>query len=138
MQGMKLSPEDVDQQFRRMLFNVVARNQDDHVKNIAFIMNKAGEWSLSPAFDISFSYNPDGMWTSKHQMSINGKRDQFVQADFEACAQVALLKRGRAKTLLQEVQAAVARWPDFAEQAGVSEYWMNRIQSYFRIEIPQV
>ncbi|WP_309384763.1 HipA domain-containing protein [Cerasicoccus frondis] len=76
----------VEAQYRRMLFNVVARNQDDHVKNIAFLMNKAGQWSLSPAFDVIYSYNPSGAWTSAHQMSINGKRDDFTLADFEACA----------------------------------------------------
>ena len=68
-----------------MVFNITGRNQDDHVKNIAFLMNKTGEWSLSPAFDITYSYNPDGLWTGTHQMS-NGKQDEFDIEDLEACA----------------------------------------------------
>jgi len=63
--------ESIEEQFRRMCFNVVARNQDDHVKNIAFLMNKAGQWRLSQGFDITYSYNPDGDWTAKHQMTIS-------------------------------------------------------------------
>lgn len=112
---------DLEQQFRRMLFNVVARNQDDHVKNIAFLMNREGQWSLAPAFDLTYSYNPDGAWTARHQMTLNGKSDGFTLADFRACAKHAGLKRGRDKLLLEEVLAAVKRWPAFAKQAGVSE-----------------
>lgn len=111
----------LEEQFRRMLFNVVARNQDDHVKNIAFLMNQQGAWSLSPAFDVTYSYNPNGAWTATHQMSINGKRDDFVLDDFRACAKAAMLKRGRDKSLLEEVCACVRRWPEFAEQAGLTD-----------------
>ena len=82
---LDLGAPSAERQFRRVCFNIVARNQDDHVKNIAFLMNKAGEWSLSPAFDLSYSYNPDGTWTSQHQMSMNGKRDNFTIEDFVAC-----------------------------------------------------
>ncbi|MGA9828992.1 MAG: HipA domain-containing protein [Rhodanobacteraceae bacterium] len=110
----------VEEQFRRMLFNVVARNQDDHVKNIAFLMDREGTWSLSPAFDVTYSYNPNGSWTATHQMTINGKRDDFVLDDFRACARAALLKRGRDKALLNEVCAAVKRWAEFAGQAGLT------------------
>ena len=66
-----------EQQFRRMVFNVVARNQDDHVKNIAFLMDRSGHWSLSPAFDLVYAHNPEGRWTARHQMSINGKLDRI-------------------------------------------------------------
>ena len=92
-----------EQQFRRMIFNIVARNQDDHVKNIAFLMDKAGAWSLSPAFDVTYAYNPTGPWTSRHQMTINGKTDDFTREDFKAVAQVAGLKRGRPEAILAEV-----------------------------------
>ncbi len=74
----------LEEQFRRMLFNIVARNQDDHVKNIAFLMDREGRWSLAPAFDITYSYNPSGSWTATHQMTVNGKRDGFVMADIQA------------------------------------------------------
>ncbi|WP_218188289.1 type II toxin-antitoxin system HipA family toxin [Desulfosarcina cetonica] len=90
-----LSMDAVEEQFRRMVFNVVARNQDDHVKNIAFLMTPDGTWSLSPAFDLTYSYNPDGAWTASHQMTLNGKRDDFTREDFRACAKTAMLKRGR-------------------------------------------
>ena len=74
----------VEEQFRRMVFNIVARNQDDHVKNIAFLMDKRGAWTLAPAFDVTYSFNPAGLWTASHQMTMNGKRDNFTLADFEA------------------------------------------------------
>src|SRR5207342_1540322 len=90
-----LSMRDREQQFRRMIFNVVARNQDDHVKNVAFLMDKAGSWSLSPAFDVTYAYNPGGRWTGTHQMSLNGKRDGFEASDYAAFAKSCGLKRGR-------------------------------------------
>jgi serine/threonine-protein kinase HipA len=93
----------VEEQFRRMAFNIVARNQDDHAKNIAFLMDKRGQWSLAPAFDVTYSYNPTGVWTGTHQMTLNGKRDGFAAADFDACAKAALMKRGRAAAILEEV-----------------------------------
>lgn len=123
----------LEQQFRRMLFNVVARNQDDHVKNIAFLMNREGEWSLAPAFDLTYSYNPSGLWTAKHQMTLNGKADAFTRADFQACAKVAGLKRGRDKALLEEVCEAVNRWPEFAKQAGVLDTQRKQIARTHRL-----
>ncbi len=116
---LNLPMEAVEEQFRRMAFNIIARNQDDHVKNIAFLMDKAGRWSLAPAFDVTYSYNPTGDWTARHQMTMNGKRDGFTLADFRACAKSALMKRGRAEAIVEEVRAAVAKWPDYAEQAQV-------------------
>ena len=118
---LELPKEAVEEQFRRMAFNVVARNQDDHVKNIAFLMDRSGRWSLSPAFDVTYSYNPTGRWTGTHQMTLNGKRDGFEVADFVACARNAAMKRGRAAEILREVQDAVSRWGEFAEEAGVPD-----------------
>jgi len=108
-----------EQQFRRMIFNVVARNQDDHVKNIAFLMDKAGDWSLSPAFDVTYAYNPAGLWTNRHQMTINGKTEDFTREDFGAVAKVVGLKRGRAEAILAEVLNTVKEWPRYARAAGV-------------------
>jgi len=126
----------VEEQFRRMVFNVVARNQDDHVKNIAFLMDKQGVWSLAPAFDVTYSHNPSGAWTSKHQMTINGKQDGFTLADFKACAKAAFMKRGRAEAILDEVRAAVRRWPEFAVEAQVAPEWRERIGDSHRISFP--
>jgi serine/threonine-protein kinase HipA len=123
----------IEQQFRRMVFNIVARNQDDHVKNIAFLMNKAGEWSLAPAFDMTYSYNPSGAWTARHQMTLNGKRDDFALEDFKSCAKAASMKRGRAETILGEVQETVSRWPDYAEEAGVNPVQRDQIHHVLRL-----
>ena len=125
----------VEQQFRRMAFNLIARNQDDHVKNIAFLMDKASHWSLAPAYDVTYSYNPTGHWTATHQMSMNGKRDGFTLADFRACAQSASMKRGRAETIVDEVRAAVAKWPDYAEQAQVMKPWRDQIRRNLRLDL---
>lgn len=130
---LKLPMAALEEQFRRMVFNIVARNQDDHVKNIAFLMNKQGEWSLAPAFDVTYSYNPSGSWTATHQMTLNGKRDGFTLVDFEACAKSSLMKRGRAKTLIDEVQAAVKRWPEFAAEAQLADEWRSKIQNSHRL-----
>lgn len=135
MRDLNLPVNAIEQQFRRMAFNIIARNQDDHVKNIAFLMNKAGDWSLSPAFDMTYSFNPSGKWTSMHQMSMNGKRDHFAMEDFRACARNAILKRGRADAIVDEVRSAVLRWPDYAEEAGVSEPWREQIRQNHRLEL---
>jgi serine/threonine-protein kinase HipA len=126
---------ELEQQYRRMAFNIIARNQDDHVKNIAFLMDKQGQWSLAPAFDVTYSYNPVGMWTAVHQMSMNGKRDAFTLEDFKACARAIALKRGRAESIIEEVRAAVAQWPRFAALGHVTALHVEQIQKALRLEI---
>ncbi|MFA5192859.1 MAG: HipA domain-containing protein [Verrucomicrobiia bacterium] len=133
---LRLPMEAVEEQFRRMAFNIVARNQDDHVKNIAFLMDKQGCWSLAPAFDMTYSYNPSGTWTATHQMTLNGKRNGFTREDFRACARAALMKRGRAEAILEEVRAAVSRWPVFAAKAKVADTWRAQIQKSHRLSFP--
>jgi serine/threonine protein kinase HipA of HipAB toxin-antitoxin module len=114
--------------------NVVARNQDDHVKNIAFLMDKAGAWSLSPAFDVTYAYNPTGLWTNRHQMTINHKTDDFTREDFKAVAQVAGLKRGRPDDILTEVIDTVTGWPRYANAAGVPGSHRDRIARTLRLK----
>lgn len=109
----------IEEQFRRMAFNIVARNQDDHVKNIAFLMDQRGRWTLSPAFDVTWSYNPEGLWTARHQMTMNARQDGFTREDFRACARTASMKRGRADAILDEVVEATRSWPRFASKAGL-------------------
>ena len=135
MRQLKLSMQELEQQFRRMVFNLVARNQDDHVKNIAFLMDRTGQWSLSPAFDVTWSFNPSGAWTARHQMSVNGKRDQFALPDLLAAGRSAQLKRGRAEAIAQEVLLAVRDWPRFAADAGVSEEHAKEIQASHRLNL---
>lgn len=124
----------IEEQFRRMIFNVVARNQDDHVKNIAFLMDKSGSWSLAPAFDLTYSYNPSGAWTARHQMSINGKREAFTREDFQACARAASMKRGRAGTIIEQVRQTVSRWRDYADETAVPAPLRDQIQGALRLQ----
>ena len=133
MLKLNLSPKQVEQQFRRATFNVIARNQDDHVKNIAFLMNREGEWSLSPAYDVAYSYNPNGEWTSQHQMSINGKRDHFELSDLIALANAGGIKKRKAEEITSEVSKAVGTWQKQADAAGVSQKDANKIQNVFRM-----
>ena len=121
-----------------MVFNVVARNQDDHVKNIAFLMDKEGQWSLSPAFDVMYSYNPSGIWTASHQMSLAGKRDGFTPDDLRAVAKTASMMLGRAEAIATEVVAAVSRWEEFASQAGVVPKQINQIANTHRLNLSGV
>jgi len=119
----------IEEQFRRMAFNIIARNHDDHVKNIAFLMDQRGAWSLSPAFDLTYSYNPSGAWTSRHQMTLNGKRDGFTIDDFDTCGETIAMRRGRPREIIDEVTRAVRRWPDHARDAGVPN---DRIEAIAR------
>lgn len=128
----------VEQQFRRMVFNVVARNQDDHVKNIAFLMDRNGSWELSPAFDVAYAYNPRGRQTAQHQMSINGKRDGFSIADLRRVASLVSMKRGDAEEILDEVTESVKTWPRLATDAGVEESRIDRIQRTHRLDLPPI
>ncbi len=126
----------VEQQFRRMVFNVVARNQDDHVKNVAFLMGPEGAWLLAPAYDVIWAWKPGNPWLDSHQMSINGKRSGFTVADLREVAGVAGLKRGRAQVILAEVTAAVAGWTAIAEQLGVDEKMAEQIARSHRLTVP--
>ena len=128
--------ETIEQMFRRMAFNIVARNQDDHVKNIAFLMDRSGRWTLAPAFDVTYSYAPSGAWTGRHQMSLNTKRDDFTRADFSACGQVASLRRGRARAILDEVIESVGRWSTYADAAAVAGSHAEKIARTLRLDIP--
>jgi serine/threonine-protein kinase HipA len=123
----------IEELFRRMVFNIVGRNQDDHVKNIAYLMDKAGNWSLGPAFDMTYSFNPDGAWTNAHQMTLNGKRDDFTKDDFVACAKSALMKRGRASAIIADVVATVSEWKLYATRADVAANKQNQIRNMLRL-----
>lgn len=132
MRQLNLSMAEIEQQYRRMVFNVLGRNQDDHVKNIAYLMDPSGAWRLAPAFDLVYSYNPEGAWTARHQMTVNGKREHFEFDDFRACARSAGLKRGRDREIFDQVRSAVARWPEFARQADIPKPTIERIASGLR------
>lgn len=131
---LDLGMDAVEEQFRRMVFNIIGRNQDDHVKNIAFLMNQRGEWSLSPAFDMTYSFNPTGLFTSSHQMTLNFKQDNFVLDDFKTCAKTASMKRGRAETIIDEVRSVISRWRHYADEVGVLPEQRDKIQNALRLE----
>ncbi|MEO0650176.1 MAG: HipA domain-containing protein, partial [Planctomycetota bacterium] len=128
-----LSMRQVEEQYRRAAFNIVARNQDDHVKNIAFLMDRDGRWSLSPAYDVTYSFNPAGPWTRQHQMSFNRKRDGFTREDFRDFGRTVGMKRTRPDEILDEVLAAVARWPDFAAEVGVEPTLAREAERHHRV-----
>jgi serine/threonine-protein kinase HipA len=130
-----MSAAAVEQQFRRAVFNIVARNQDDHVKNIAFLMDRSGRWSLSPAFDLTYAYNPRGVWTASHQMTLAGKREAFTLTDLRACARSASLARTAPARVLADVVAAVTQWRRFAADAGVEEGVAKAIASTHRLAL---
>lgn len=123
----------LEEMLRRAAFNIVARNQDDHVKNIAFLMDRDGRWSLAPAFDVTYSYNPAGAWTRDHQMTLNGKRDGFTLDDFRECGRLVSIGRGRAQEIVAEVVEAVSRWPEFATASGVPPQTAARIGTALRL-----
>ena len=125
MRELGLPKSQAIQQYRRLVFNVLARNQDDHTKNIAFVMDRTGSWALSPAFDLTYAHNPGGQWTSQHQMSINGKRAHFEVEDLVAVGKSISIKKPR--DIIEEVAAAVAEWEAFAERAGVQEAFVREI-----------
>jgi serine/threonine-protein kinase HipA len=133
MRQLRLTKAEALEQYRRMVFNVIARNQDDHTKNIAFLMQRDGRWRLSPAFDVIYSHNPAGQWTHQHQMTINGKRDHFTIADLIAVGEsISLAKPAQ---IIDAVRDAVSRWPEFARAAGVDPARIREIGRYHRMQL---
>ncbi|MFC1596136.1 type II toxin-antitoxin system HipA family toxin [Candidatus Margulisiibacteriota bacterium] len=116
---LRLTYINSEQLYRRMVFNVIARNHDDHTKNIAFLMDKNGQWQLAPAFDVIYSYNPEGMWTNQHQMTINGKRRDITRADLEIIGRENNIKQFN--NIIDDISAVITDWPKYAEEAGIPE-----------------
>lgn len=137
MHRLELDKGQVEELFRRMVFNVVARNQDDHVGSIHFLMDRQGRWSLAPASGLTYAHHPSGVWTSRHRMSLNGKRQGFTRADLIAAGRRALLKRGRASAIHEQVREAVQGWSEYAEAAGVEAHHMAHIAGAHRVELPR-
>jgi serine/threonine-protein kinase HipA len=133
VQRLKLGYPALTEMYRRMLFNVLARNQDDHTRNIAFLMDQEGHWTLAPAFDVVWAYNSKGEWTNRHQMTVNGKRDRFERADLLAVAEQFGIKG--AFDILAEVADAVARWPAFAKECGVNAALVKTISGTHRTKL---
>lgn len=125
MRRLRLPYNQAEEMYRRMVFNVIARNQDDHTKNISFLMNRSGKWSLSPAYDVSWAYNPQGNWTSKHQMSINNKWDEITRADLIATAKNMNIKRP--ELIIEQVIDSVNLWYKFAKEYEIPNDTIKQI-----------
>jgi len=132
---LDLPQPDLSELYRRALFNILARNQDDHTKNITFLMDRRGNWRLAPAYDLIYAYNPTGAWTHRHQMTLAGKRENFTSQDLVTAADAADLKPARAKSILKQVHNAIRNWPTFAENAAVSAAWCTQIQQNLRLDL---
>lgn len=130
MKRLQLPYNQFEQQYRRMLFNVVARNHDDHVKNFSFLMNKDGKWQISPAYDICFSYSQGGTWTNVHQTSINGKFDNFTKQDLFDFAKKFGIKKSN--LILEEVVSAVNQWTQIAAEIDIPHEKVQYINKHLR------
>ncbi|PZU06753.1 MAG: hypothetical protein DI605_18190 [Sphingomonas sp.] len=129
------SQDALDQQFRRAVFNIVGRNQDDHVKNIAFLMDPTGAWRLAPAFDIAYAYNPAGDWTSRHQMSLAGLRDDFTLESLIEGGRSAGVSARTVRSMVSEVSDAIGQWRAIATDVEVPPDFIDDIEAHLRLDI---
>jgi len=131
IQRLELGYPAMEELFRRMVFNVLARNQDDHTRNIAFLMDRKGRWRLSPAFDLVWAYNPSGKYTHRHQMSINGKRDDFNKKDLLAVADQFGIRNAGA--IMEQAATALSAWPRLAAMEEVPKELLSSVQKSLRL-----
>jgi len=133
MRALRLPYSDAQEMFRRMVFNVVVRNQDDHTKNISFLMGEDGAWHLSPAYDMGYAYNPDGGWTVMHQMSVNGKFDGIARKDLLECAARNNIKN--AAQIIDEICETASHWPAIAAECGVPRKMIDAVASDLQLSL---
>jgi len=127
MRALALPYPQAEQLFRRMVFNVIARNCDDHAKNFSFMMDKRDEWKLAPAFDVCYAYRAGSIWVSKQSLTVNGKRENFTRNDLLEVAQQMNIKK--ADHTISEIQQTINQWPKYANQAEVREDLKREIAS---------
>ncbi len=135
MKRLRLPYNQLEQQYRRMLFNVVARNHDDHVKNFSFMMNADGKWMITPAYDLTFQYKSGGLWTDVHQSSINGKFDNFTRTDLFELGKTFGIKK--TNILLEEVINAVSNWSEIASEIGIPKQEIDYISKHHRLKFSE-
>lgn len=133
MRTLRLPYSQAKEMFRRMVFNVVMRNQDDHTKNISFLMDEGGKWRLSPAYDVGYAYNPNGGWTATHQMSINEKFDDIMRKDLLECAAKNNIKG--AVEIIDQIKDVASRWESVAHECDVPREMVNAIVPNLRLDI---
>lgn len=127
MRQLKLTYAEAEQMYKRMIFNVIARNCDDHTKNFAFLMDKSGKWKLSPAYDICFAYRPGSVWVSQHNLSINGKRKDFTRVDLMQIADQNSIRNP--EKLIDECIDLLKTWPQYATEFQVDKEKANAIDN---------
>jgi len=125
MRQLRLPYTDAEQLYTRMVFNVISRNQDDHTKNISFLMDKSGNWSLSPAYDVTYAFNPENKWISRHQLSVNGKREGITTIDLLVVAKQMNIKK--AKDIIEKIRIVVSQWTQYAREAGLSSLQIHAV-----------
>ncbi len=133
MRALRLPYSQAQEMYRRMVFNVVIRNQDDHTKNISFLMDRQGKWRLSPAYDMGFAYNPKGGWTAQHQMSINGKFDGITRQDLLEFARRNNIKE--AAEIIDHIAEESSRWPRLAKECEVPQPMIDAIVPNLQLSI---
>ena len=133
MRALRLPYSQAQEMFRRLVFNVVIRNQDDHTKNISFLMDRQGKWTLSPAYDMGFAYNPKGGWTAQHQMSINGKFDDITRQDLLEFAKRNNIKE--ATEIIDRIAEVSSRWPLLARECEVPQPMIEAIMPNLKLSI---
>ncbi len=133
MRRLRLPYSQAQEMFRRMVFNVVVRNQDDHTKNISFLMDPNGKWRLSPAYDMGFAYNPAGAWTATHQMSINGKFDDLTRNDLIEFAAANNIKN--APEIIDQICETASGWPELAKECGVPQTMIDAIVPHLLLRL---
>lgn len=133
MRTLRLPYSEAQEMFKRMVFNVILRNQDDHTKNISFLMDERGKWRLSPAYDMGYAYNPNGGWTAAHQMSINGKFDGITRKDLTECAAKNNIKG--ANEIIDRIKESASNWARIALECEVPKEMINSITPNLLLDI---
>jgi len=133
MRQIRLPYPNAEELYRRMVFNVIARNLDDHTKNISFLMDNTGEWKLSPAYDVTYAYNPESRWTRRHQLSINGKRDEISKEDLLKVGKEMNIKK--AKDIIDNVKDVISNWNIYAKDCNIPKSQIDSIASNHKIDI---
>ncbi|EIX4888199.1 type II toxin-antitoxin system HipA family toxin [Vibrio vulnificus] len=132
---LKLSAVDAEQLFKRMTFNIIARNHDDHSKNFAFMLKK-DRWSLAPAYDLAYSYKPGSKWVNSHWMSLNGKRDNFTRSDFYSLEKLSpIFNKRKIDDIIDTTIEHVSTWRQLAEEWDVPKTLIDEIQENLRLDI---
>lgn len=135
MRQLNLPQSDLDKIYKRAVFNIVGRNQDDHTKNFGFLMDRRGQWSLSPAFDMTYAYDPSGLWTKTHQIMLNNKGSEFTEQDLLSFAQYCNLSKRQAKAVIENTIEAFSQFEKLAKQYDLNKALAKTISTHIRLKL---